>query len=70
LTRPFSSHRPSGCLGGRGFSFLSHIGNLQTCGFIDIPCGNIRDFNFDFKALVSSASNPLGKCGSCRGKCE
>jgi MoaA/NifB/PqqE/SkfB family radical SAM enzyme len=70
LTRPFSSHRPSGCLGGRGFSFLSHIGNLQTCGFIDIPCGNIRDFNFDFNALVSSASNPLGRCGSCRGKCE
>lgn len=67
-TRPDSTHRPSGCLGGRGFSFLSHIGNLQTCGFIDIPCGNIRDFDFDFQAMVAAAANPLGTCGTCRGK--
>jgi MoaA/NifB/PqqE/SkfB family radical SAM enzyme len=67
-TRPSSGHRPSGCLGGRGFSFLSHTGFLQTCGFIDIPCGNIRDFGFDFKAMVAAASNPLGECGTCRGK--
>lgn len=66
-TRPNSEHKPSGCLGGRGFSFLSHVGNLQTCGFIDKPCGNIRDFNYDFKALVSAAKNPLGHRGSCRG---
>jgi len=59
--------RPCGCLGGRGFAFLSHTGNLQTCGFVDVPCGNIRDFDFDFNALVSAAKNPLGADGSCRG---
>ena len=58
--------RPSGCLGGRGFAFLSHTGDLQTCGFIDTPCGNIRDFDCDFKALVASAANPLGTTGTCR----
>ncbi len=58
--------RPTGCLGGRGFAFLSHVGDLQTCGFIDVPCGNIRDFNFDFKALVAAAANPLGTTGTCR----
>ena len=58
---------PCGCLGGRGFAFLSHVGDLQTCGFIDRPCGNIRDFGCDFRALVSSAVNPLGDRGSCRG---
>ena len=58
--------RPCGCLGGRGFAFLSHAGDLQTCGFMDVPCGNIRDFDFDFKALVSAARNPLGMKGSCR----
>lgn len=58
--------RPCGCLGGRGFAFLSHIGDLQTCGFIDIPCGNIRNFNYDFRALAASAVNPLGTCGTCR----
>ncbi len=59
--------RPCGCLGGRGFAFLSHTGNLQTCGFMDVPCGNIRDFDLDFMALVSAARNPLGEDGSCRG---
>ena len=57
---------PCGCLGGRGFAFLSHVGDLQTCGFIDVPCGNVRDFGCDFLALVSAASNPLGAAGNCR----
>ena len=60
--------RPCGCLGGRGFAFLSHVGDLQTCGFIDVPCGNIRDFNCDFRALASAAVNPLGAHGTCRGR--
>lgn len=54
------------CIGGRGFAFLSHTGDLQTCGFVDVPCGNIRDFGFDFAALAATASNPLGVCGNCR----
>ena len=58
--------RPCGCLGGRGFAFLSHVGDLQTCGFIDVPCGNIRDFNCDFRALAATAVNPLGAHGTCR----
>lgn len=58
--------RPCGCLGGRGFAFLSHTGMLQTCGFIDVPCGNIRDTNFDLPALAARAVNPLGTTGTCR----
>lgn len=56
------------CIGGRGFAFLSHTGQLQTCGFVDTPCGNIRDFNYDFRALCSSAENPLGTVGTCRDR--
>ena len=59
--------RPSGCLGGRGFAFLSHTGDLQTCGFVDVPCGNVREFGFDFSRTVAAAANPLGAGGSCRG---
>jgi len=68
--RPLSQcgARPCGCLGGRGFAFLSHVGELQTCGFIDVPCGNIRDYDLDFQALVASAANPLGSCGTCRAR--
>ena len=54
------------CIGGRGFAFLSHAGNLQTCGFVQTPCGNIRDAGFDFAKLVESARNPLGVSGNCR----
>ena len=57
---------PTGCLGGRGFAFLSHVGTLQTCGFVETPCGNIRDFGFDFRAMVAAAMNPLGEDGNCR----
>lgn len=57
---------PCGCLGGRGFAFLSHVGDLQTCGFIDVPCGNIRDHGLDFRALIAAAANPLGMVGTCR----
>ena len=49
------------------FAFLSHVGDLQTCGFIDVPCGNIRDFDFNFRALAAAAVNPLGPHGTCRG---
>ena len=54
------------CIGGRGFAFISHSGNLQTCGFVQTPCGNIRDTGFDFIRLVESARNPLGVSGNCR----
>ncbi len=61
-----AAHRPCGCLGGRGFAFLSHTGALQTCGFIETPCGNIRDYGLDFPALIAAAVNPLGRQGNCR----
>ena len=67
---PARSSRPCGCLGGRGFAFLSHVGDLQTCGFIDRPCGNIRDFGCDFRALISAADNPLGLAGTCREQAQ
>ena len=54
------------CIGGRGFAFLSHRGDLQTCGFVQVPCGNIRDFGFDFVRLAAVADNPLGDSGNCR----
>lgn len=54
------------CIGGRGFAFLSHTGDLQTCGFVQRPCGNVRDFDCDFGRLLAAAVNPLGASGNCR----
>ena len=35
-----------GCLAGTGFCFISHVGRVQTCGFLDVTCGNIKTQHF------------------------
>lgn len=64
-----------GCLGGVGFCFVSHTGEVQPCGYLEAFSGDIRKTNFreiweksevftrlrDFKALE-------GKCGICEYK--
>jgi len=63
-----------GCLGGQGFAFVSHTGIVQTCGFLDIPAGDLRSNGFDFAEVWETS--PLfknvrtyelygGKCGRC-----
>ncbi|SHE78671.1 heme b synthase [Desulfacinum infernum DSM 9756] len=61
-----------GCLGGTGFCFVSHVGQVQPCGYLEVDCGNVREQSFreiweaspvflklrDYKALE-------GKCGRC-----
>lgn len=72
--------RPSGCMGGRGFVFISHTGILQPCGFLDLPAGDLRQADWDFRKLYEGSPlfNDLrqpdryGKpCGGCafRGAC-
>lgn len=59
-----------GCMGGRGFVFISHTGILQPCGFLDLPCGDLRASNFDFSTLYRDAEvfnnmrtlNPFAGC--------
>ena len=59
-----------GCMGGRGFVFISHIGELQPCGFLDLPCGNLRSADFDFVRLYEESEvfkqmrklDPFGEC--------
>mgnify|MGYP005830980955 CR=1 FL=1 len=62
-----------GCLGGTGFCFISHVGDVQPCGYLEVTCGNVRQESFPkiwenslvfqrlrkFKALE-------GKCGRCK----
>ncbi len=66
--RPLPPFR--GCMGGRGFVFISHIGELQPCGFLDLPCGNLRSADFDFVRLYEESEvfkqmrklDPFGEC--------
>jgi heme b synthase len=61
-----------GCLGGISFGFLSHHGDVQPCGYLEIIAGNIRERPFQeiweeaevFQQL-RDVNNLQGKCGVC-----
>jgi len=62
-----------GCLAGRSFAFVSHVGDVQPCGFLDVTCGNLRDHDLDLLSIWENArvlrqlrdpsANPV--CGRC-----
>ncbi|MCS7150072.1 MAG: heme b synthase [Caldimicrobium sp.] len=61
-----------GCLAGTGFCFISHQGVVQTCGYLEIPCGDLRKNTFREVWEGSEIFNKLrdfknykGKCGRC-----
>lgn len=61
-----------GCLGGTGFCFISHVGQVQPCGYLELNCGNVRDTPFPriwresayFRQFREPAAYK-GKCGVC-----
>ncbi len=64
-----------GCMAGTGFCFISHIGQVQGCGYFDVSAGNIREQNFASVWQDSPLFNQLrdidnlkGKCGICEFK--
>jgi len=61
-----------GCLAGVGFAFISHTGIVQTCGYMDLECGDLRKSSFDniwknspVFLKLRELINYKGKCGSC-----
>lgn len=64
-----------GCLAGTGFCFISHVGQVQGCGYLDIEAGNIRKQSFShiwqnspLFADLRDLSLLKGKCGICEYK--
>ncbi len=61
-----------GCLGGISFCFISHTGQVQPCGYLELNCGEVREAGFEtiwknasvFQKLRNPASYG-GKCGRC-----
>jgi heme b synthase len=61
-----------GCLGGISFCFISHTGQVQPCGYLEISCGNVREKPFHEIWASSEIFRNLrdtdgykGKCGRC-----
>ena len=67
-------HPVKGCMGGQSFAFISHLGRLQICGFLDIECGDLREAGYDFRKIWETSELFLemrtvdsyhGRCGYC-----
>ena len=63
-----------GCMGGTGFAFISHIGRVQICGFLELPAGDLRESGYSFPTIwehspllkqLRDFSNYKGDCGIC-----
>jgi len=64
-----------GCLAGTGFCFVSHLGRVQGCGYLDLEAGNIKNqsfaeiwFNSSLFQDLRNLTNIKGKCGVCEYK--
>ncbi len=64
-----------GCLGGITFCFVSHVGDIQPCGYFDMQLGNVKEKPFSEIWTESKVFNDLrdysllkGKCGACEYK--
>ena len=59
-------------MGGQSFAFVSHMGKVQICGFLETECGDIRKEPF---SKIWDTSNVFlemralddyhGRCGVC-----
>ncbi|MDO8490643.1 MAG: radical SAM protein [Dehalococcoidia bacterium] len=73
--RPGMNAISRGCLAGIGFCFISHVGRVQGCGYLDVEAGNIKRQSFADVWRDSPLFNQLrdysllrGKCGVCEFK--
>ncbi len=58
-----------GCLGGISFCFISHIGQVQPCGYLELNCGNVREKSFKEIWETSPVFQNLRNTDSYQGKC-
>lgn len=61
-----------GCLGGVGFCFISNMGTVSPCGYLELDCGSVRQQTLREIWARSAIFGELrdfqhyeGKCGSC-----
>jgi len=58
-----------GCLGGVSFCFISHTGQVQPCGYLELDCGRINEKGFEVIWNDSPILRDLRDLNHYRGKC-
>ncbi len=59
-----------GCLGGIGFCFISHVGQVQPCGYLELDCGNIKQTHFPDIWKKSKYFQDFRSQEAYEGKCK
>jgi len=64
-----------GCLAGTGFCFISHVGKVQGCGYLEVEAGDLKKQSFaqvwvesPLFTKLRDPANLKGKCGACEYK--
>jgi radical SAM protein with 4Fe4S-binding SPASM domain len=67
-----TSRAPRGVNEGKGFVFISHIGDVFPSGFLPLKAGNVKNESLsqiyrtsDLFVSLRNTSNLKGKCGRC-----
>jgi heme b synthase len=58
-----------GCLGGSAFCFISHTGQVQPCGYLEVDCGQIKEKRFRDVWNSSPVFSDLRDLNKYKGKC-
>jgi radical SAM protein with 4Fe4S-binding SPASM domain len=65
--------KSAGCLAGKSFMFISHRGEAQPCGYLEMASGNVRKEGVrkvweesPVFGQLRDLSRYTGKCGGCR----
>ena len=58
-----------GCLGGSAFCFISHTGQVQPCGYLELDCGQVTEKSFAEIWNDSPIFRNLRDLGLYEGKC-
>jgi heme b synthase len=58
-----------GCLGGSAFCFISHTGQVQPCGYLELDCGQVTEKSFSEIWNDSDIFRNLRDLGLYEGKC-
>jgi AdoMet-dependent heme synthase len=58
-----------GCLAGIGFMFISHVGDVQGCGYLSVVAGNVRRQPLSTIWHESTLFNHLRRFDDLKGKC-
>ena len=58
-----------GCLAGWGFCFISHVGEVQPCGYLEVGCGNVRQQPLSAIWRDSEVFHRLRDLAGYRGRC-